>query len=109
MPATPAASSSPPEPTRPSAVDSEVAADFRGSRRLVGAEEWFWYLAAAVSYILLGIWHKWLLNWFVGPGWLVAFVVIGPWLTDRLGVTGRAPAGDVSENGLRGRGTQTGT
>ncbi len=63
--------------------------DFRGSRRLVGAEEWFWYLAAAVSYIVLGIWHKWLLNWFVGPAWLVAFIVIGPWLTDRIGLTGR--------------------
>lgn len=63
--------------------------DFRGSRRLVGFEEWFWYVAAAVSYIVLGIWHKWLLNWFVGPAWLIAFVVIGPWLTDRIGLTGR--------------------
>lgn len=64
-------------------------ADFRGSRRLVGKEEWFWYLLAAISYILLGIWHKWLLNWFVGPAWLVTIIVVGPWLTDRLGVTGR--------------------
>ena len=63
--------------------------DFRGSRRLTGSEEWFWYLAAAVSYILRGIWHKWLLNWFVGPAWLVAIIVIGPWVTDRLGLTGR--------------------
>ena len=68
--------------------------DFRGSRRLTGGEEWFWYLAAALSYILLGIWHKWLLNWFVGPAWLVAFVVIGPGLTDRLGWTGRRAATD---------------
>jgi energy-converting hydrogenase Eha subunit G len=64
-------------------------ADFRGSRRLTGPEEWIWYLVAAVSYIVLGIWHKWLLNWFVGPAWLVTIVVAGPWLTDRLGVTGR--------------------
>lgn len=64
--------------------------DFRGSRRLVGAEEWFWYLAAAITYITLGIWHKWLLNWFVGPAWLVAFIVVGPWITDRLGMTGRS-------------------
>ncbi|MFK7917094.1 MAG: hypothetical protein AB8G14_03360 [Ilumatobacter sp.] len=62
--------------------------DFRGSRRLVGKEEWFWYLVAALSYILLGIWHKWLLNWFVGPVWLVAVIVVGPWLTDRFGLTG---------------------
>jgi len=68
--------------------------DFRGSRRLVGKEEWFWYLAAAISYITLGIWHKWLLNWFVGPVWLVAIVVIGPWLTDRVGITGRGPDDD---------------
>ena len=43
----------------------------------------FWYLAAAVSYTLLGIWHKWLLNWWTGPLWLVAFVVAGPALSAR--------------------------
>jgi hypothetical protein len=32
------------------------------------------YLAAAVSYISLSIWHKWLLDWIVGPLWLVAWV-----------------------------------
>jgi hypothetical protein len=76
---------------RPESEGSDTGAvyDFRGARRLVGGEEWFWYLAAGVSYILLGIWHKWLLNWFVGPVWLVAFVVIGPWLTDRVGITDR--------------------
>ena len=58
--------------------------DFRGSRRLAGKEEWFWYVVAAVSYILLGIWHKFLLNWFVGPVWLVAVVVIGPAVWDRI-------------------------
>lgn len=73
----------------PDSGDADPALDFRGSRRLVGVEEWFWYLAAAITYILLGIWHKWLLNWFVGPLWLVAFIVIGPWLTDRIGLTNR--------------------
>lgn len=101
-----AANSSRPEPTTSA---SDASTDFRGSRRLVGAEEWFWYLAAAVSYILLGIWHKWLLNWFVGPVWLVAIIVVGPWLTDRLGLTGRRTAPDVDENGLRGRGTDVET
>lgn len=86
MPSTPADSSPRPESE---AVEIGAAYDFRGSRRLVGREEWFWYLAAAVSYIVLGIWHKWLLNWFVGPVWLVAFVVIGPWVTDRVGLTDR--------------------
>lgn len=58
--------------------------DFRGSRRLTGAEEWFWYVLAAITYIVAGIWHKWLLNWLIGPIWLVTFVVVGPWLFDRV-------------------------
>jgi hypothetical protein len=77
----------PDSPQPEGAID--FASDFRGSRRLVGVEEWFWYLVAAISYISLGIWHKWLLNWFVGPLWLVAFVVLGPWITDRIGLTNR--------------------
>jgi hypothetical protein len=64
-------------------VAADPERDFRGSRRLTGREEWFWYFAAGTTYIVLGIWHKWLLNWFVGPTWLVAWVVIGPWLVDR--------------------------
>lgn len=67
--------------------------DYRGARRLTGAEEWVWYLVAGISYIVLGIWHKWLLNWFVGPVWLVAIIVVGPWLTDRLRLTGRDDPG----------------
>jgi hypothetical protein len=58
--------------------------DFRGARRLQGREEWFWYLAAGVSYVTLSIWHKFLLNWFVGPAWVVGVVVIGPALWDRV-------------------------
>lgn len=90
----------PPDPSRDDLDPTSRAAsndltDFRGSRRLVGAEEWFWYLAAAITYIALGIWHKWLLNWFVGPVWLVGFVVIGPWLTDRIGLTARRSRPDV--------------
>jgi hypothetical protein len=65
--------------------------DHRGSRRLGVVETWVWYVAAGISYIVLGLWHKWLLNWFVGPIWLVTIVVVGPWLTDRLGLTGRTP------------------
>ena len=105
MPATHPANSSPSDPSGSNAVDTDATTDFRGSRRLVGAEEWFWYLAAAVSYIMLGIWHKWLLNWFVGPVWLVAFIVVGPWLTDRIGLTARSPDADSTRKGLRGPGT----
>ena len=95
----------PPDTQPPTDLDASDTIDFRGSRRLVGKEEWFWYLFAAVTYITLGIWHKWLLNWFVGPAWLVAFIVVGPWLTDRLRITGRPPTSGGVEGGLRGRGT----
>ena len=83
-----------PSPSEGQSTDSDAGSDFRGSRRLVGKEEWFWYLVAAVSYIVLGIWHKWLLNWFVGPAWLVAIIVVGPWITDRIGLTDRRPGGE---------------
>ena len=76
------------------AQHTEESLDFRGSRRLAGAEEWGWYLLAAVSYIVLGVWHKWLLNWFVGPLWLVTIIVVGPWLTDRLRLTGRSSSAE---------------
>ncbi len=58
--------------------------DFRNSRRLTGLEEWFWYVFAGVTYVTLGIWHKWILNWLMGPIWLVTIVVVGPWLLDRI-------------------------
>jgi hypothetical protein len=32
------------------------------------------YAGAAVSYIGLSIYNKWLLDWIVGPLWLVAWV-----------------------------------
>jgi hypothetical protein len=32
------------------------------------------YVSAAVSYISLSIYNKWLLDWIVGPLWLVAWV-----------------------------------
>ena len=45
---------------------------------LTGVNEWFWYVVAAVSYILAGIWNKWLLNWLLGPIWLVGVICLGP-------------------------------
>jgi hypothetical protein len=77
-------------PAVPSPEPSDANLDFRGSRRLTGKEEWFWYLAAGVSYVILSIWHKFLLNWFVGPLWLVAIVVVGPALVDRVRGRGKA-------------------
>jgi len=56
--------------------------DHRRSRRLGHPELWIWYLLAAVTYIGLGVFHKFLFNWFIGPIWLIAVVVIGPALWD---------------------------
>jgi energy-converting hydrogenase Eha subunit G len=61
-----------------------VRLDQRGSRRLTMRESAIWYGLAGASYIALSIFRKWLLNWFVGPAWLVAFVWAGPALLDRV-------------------------
>jgi hypothetical protein len=66
------------------AIDENDAFDFRGSARLTGAAEWFWYGFAGITYIVAGIWHKWILNWIIGPVWLIAVVCIGPPLLARL-------------------------
>ena len=57
---------------------------------------------AGVTYVGLGIYHKWLLNWFVGPVWLVAVVVVGPWLTDQIGARLRPGDGDPGGGDDRG-------
>lgn len=58
--------------------------DHRGSRRLSGRETAFWYAVAAVTYLPAAVAEKGLLNWVIGPAWLVGVVVAGPALVDRL-------------------------
>lgn len=41
------------------------------------------YVLAGVTYIGLGIFHKFLLNWVIGPVWLVVWVWAAPALVDR--------------------------
>ena len=53
-------------------------------RPLSGREEAGWYLVAAVSYVAASVWQKGLLNWFIGPVWLVIVVSLGPIAVDRL-------------------------
>jgi hypothetical protein len=53
-------------------------------RQLSGREEALWYLVATVTYIAAAIAEKGLLNWLVGPAWLVAVVTFGPVAADRL-------------------------
>jgi energy-converting hydrogenase Eha subunit G len=64
--------------------------DDRGRRRtLSGWETAWWYGFAGVTYIAASIVEKGLLNWIIGPLWLVAVVMAGPALVDR--VRGRGP------------------
>jgi hypothetical protein len=61
-----------------------VRLDHLGARRLSAREVALCYGLAGASYITLSIFHKWLLNWFIGPLWLVTFVWAGPALVDRV-------------------------
>ena len=50
------------------------------------------YVLAATSYVALGAFHKFLLNWIIGPIWLVAWVWLAPLIVDRFrGRTKRDP------------------
>jgi hypothetical protein len=60
-----------------------------GPRRLSSAESSSWYLFAGVTYVGTAIFHKFLLNWLIGPLWLVVVVALGPLVVDR--IFGRQP------------------
>ena len=53
-------------------------------RSLSGREEALWYLVAGVTYVGASLFQKGLLNWLIGPVWLVAVVTLGPLAADRL-------------------------
>jgi hypothetical protein len=59
-----------------------ATADAAGGRRLSTIEDVLWYGLAAATYVGLSVQHKALLNWVVGPLWLVAFVWVGPAAVD---------------------------
>jgi len=42
------------------------------------------YVVAGVTYVVLGVFHKWLLNWVIGPIWLVAWVWLTPLVVERV-------------------------
>lgn len=64
--------------------ESAYGVDHRGSRRLTGKETWFWYLFAGVTYVGVATFQKGLLNWIVGPAWLIFVVCVGPALVDKV-------------------------
>jgi len=59
----------PPEPGPPTDAPAPPA-----PRRSVNWLDVFLYASAAVTYVGLSIYNKWLLDWIVGPFWLVAWV-----------------------------------
>jgi hypothetical protein len=42
------------------------------------------YVLAGVSYVVLGVFHKFLLNWVIGPIWLVTWIWAVPVLVERI-------------------------
>jgi energy-converting hydrogenase Eha subunit G len=54
------------------------------ARRLSRREAALWYGLAGVTYVGASLAEKFLLNWFIGPLWLVAVVGAGPALVDRV-------------------------
>lgn len=42
------------------------------------------YLVAGITYVGLGLFHKFLLNWVIGPIWLVAWIWAVPAIGERL-------------------------
>jgi hypothetical protein len=42
------------------------------------------YVLAGVTYVGLGMFHKFLLNWIIGPIWLVAWVWAVPAVVERV-------------------------
>ena len=63
-------------PTPPGGGDTGL--DHLGARRLSLRETWVWYIVAGVTYVAVATYHKFVLNWIVGPLWLVVVVVVGP-------------------------------
>jgi hypothetical protein len=53
-------------------------------RPLKGREEVVWYLVATVTYVAASLIERSLLNWLVGPVWLVTVVSVGPVAVDRI-------------------------
>jgi len=54
------------------------------SRQLSRGETVTWYGVAAVTYVGAATFEKGLLNWIIGPAWLVAVVTLGPAAVGRL-------------------------
>jgi hypothetical protein len=42
------------------------------------------YVLAGATYVVLGVFHKFLLNWIIGPIWLVAWIWAVPVVVERI-------------------------
>lgn len=57
-----------------------------------GRVELLLYVLAGASYVGFGIFHKFLLNWVIGPVWLVAWIWAVPALLDQVRRRRQRPA-----------------
>jgi hypothetical protein len=76
-PTRPAPPPLPGSPNQPPPLGAEPTARKRFTpRRFTGANyiDFFLYASAAITYVSLSIYNKWLLDWIVGPVWLFAWV-----------------------------------
>jgi len=65
------------EPTRPTPASPEPSPNTRSARAARVPPKWvdlLLYVTAGATYIGFSIYNKWLLDWIVGPAWLVAWV-----------------------------------
>jgi uncharacterized membrane-anchored protein len=65
--------------------------DWAAPTRRPGDPDWYTrrielalYVAAGVSYVVVGMYFKFLLNWVIGPVWLVTWIWAVPALVERL-------------------------
>ena len=42
------------------------------------------YVVAGITYVIVGMFNKWMLNWVLGPIWLIVWVWIVPGIADRI-------------------------
>jgi hypothetical protein len=59
------------EPSRPVPPPAPAPSKPAGPAKYV---DFLLYASAAITYVTLSIYNKWLLDWIIGPFWLVAWV-----------------------------------
>jgi hypothetical protein len=77
-------------PSEPASPEAAASAAWSAPTGRPGDPAWYTrrielalYLLAGTTYVVLGVFHKFLLNWVIGPVWLVAWVWAVPAIIER--------------------------